>query len=210
MLSDKLQNVKSAPRRKKSDVGKWYSDKQKLEAVKLWLTTGNLHLTASSLGIPYPTLKTWRYAQWWEDIVQELRTQNTVQLSKKLKDIADRAMEVSMDRLENGDFFYDQKTGEVCRKPVNLKDAYAVAAGMLDRHLTVESKPQEEANQQKIADRLDAIAKTFASLSRKTKKVEVIDAVPKEWEEGLQAGEGVGGYSEADTFDGSSQEKPSS
>lgn len=225
MLSDKLQNVKSPPRRKANDeVKRWYSDAQKIEAVKLWLVTGNLVVTGASLNIPLPTLKQWRYSKWWDEIVSEIRTEGTLQLSNRLKSVAEKAIGVTMDRLENGDWIMNQKTGNLERKPVALRDAYQVAAGLLDRHMELDRRPQEEAQQQKVQDRLEALAKAFEKFAGKQPKLEVIDvefkdgqemrereegeinALHEEREEGLREGASVGENQEAESSEGPSEE----
>lgn len=207
MLSDKLKTRKSP---KKTPLGdrnrRWYTDSEKLEAVKLWLVTGNLQATAASLGIAHPTMQQWRYSKWWDELASEIRSESTLQLSNKLKRIAEKALDITFDRLEHGDWFYDQKTGEVRRKPVVLRDAAQVANGFLDRHMTLDQKPVEEKAQQQVQDRLNALAEAFAKMANKTKKVEVIDAIYEERQERLPGGEGVGAQEETLSLEGSCEE----
>lgn len=211
MLSDKLQNAKSPPRRKANErVRRWYSDAQKIEAVKLWLVTGNLVVTAATLNIPLPTLKEWRYTKWWDEIVSEIRVEGTLQLSNKLKAVAEKAIGVTLDRLDNGDWIMNQKTGVLERKPVAMRDAYQVAAGLLDRHMELDRKPQEEAQNQKTQDRLEALAKAFEKFAGKIPKNEVIDvefkdALYEKRETGLQERTPVGEDQEAQPSQGSSE-----
>lgn len=181
MLSDKLQHVKSPKKSKKEDgIRRWYSDSEKFEAVKLWLVVGNLPVVAASLNIPLPTLKQWRYSKWWDELVLDIRSEKTLKMSNRLKTIAEKALDITLDRLENGDWIYDQKTGELRRKPVVMRDAMQVANGFLDRHVNMEKKPFEEKAQQQVQDRLLALADAFANMSKKTKRIEVIDAIPIE------------------------------
>jgi hypothetical protein len=183
MLSDSenLKKLPSPKKKKKSEKSTrhWYSDAEKLEAVKLWMVVGNLPTVAASLGIPFDTVKTWRYSKWWNELVTELRTENTIKLSNRLKKIAEKALDVTMDRLENGDWIYDQKTGEMKRKPVVMRDAMNVAAGLLDRQAKLDDKPQDEAAKQQIQDRLTALADAFAKMANKTRVLEVTDVTPK-------------------------------
>ncbi|MGL5077201.1 MAG: hypothetical protein ACRDBG_15435 [Waterburya sp.] len=173
MLSDKKPNLKSPT--KHLQKGERYSDKQKIDAVKCWLITGNASATAAHLGIPLVTFNTWRYSQWWDDIVKELKTENNIKLSNRLRVIAEKAMSAVEDRLENGDWIYDQKTGDMRRKPMNGKDASKIASEMLDRQIKVEKLPQEDEKQEKILDRLEAIKQSFLSMSKP--KIEVTDVI---------------------------------
>jgi transposase-like protein len=179
MLSDKLQHRKSPPRRSKNAVRKQYSDSQKLEAVKLHLITGNLNLVAASLNLPIQTLKTWRYSKWWGEIAQELKNEGRIQLSSNLRKVAEKALNVTVDRLEYGDFQYDPKTGEMVRRPVSMKDAHRVSVDLLNKSLELEDQPVQEEAMKATQDRLQALAETFASFSKKVKRIEVIDIEPQ-------------------------------
>lgn len=219
MLSDspklKGKKLRQNPVRTPRDgVRRWYSDSQKLEVVRLWLVTGNLQATAAALNIPLTTVKEWRYSKWWEELVTDIKTEGTIQLSNKLKNIAEKALHVTLDRLENGDWIYDQKTGEMRRKGIPARDAYAIAAGMLDRQMKLDEKPQTDENNQKIQDRLSALATAFSSFAKKTTKIEVIDveenyhSLHDQRQARLQEGVAVGKDSGQEPGLRSSQESP--
>src|ERR1700756_1348319 len=106
------------PRRAVSDKLKRWSDGQKIEAVQSYLLLGNLTLVASVLKIPRDTLKIWKTTEWWKNMVEELRVQDDLQLSTRLQKIISKSFDAVEDRLDHGDFVYDQKTGEMRRKPV--------------------------------------------------------------------------------------------
>ena len=227
MLSDADRGHYRIRNRGKKDVGKWYSDSQKMEAVKFWLISGSLVQTSAALGIPLQTIKHWRYSQWWDNLVRDIRTEDTFKLSSKLKSIAEKALDVTLDRLENGDYIYSQKTGEMVRKPVVMRDAHLVAIGLTDRAQALDKKPREEENNQKTQDRLIALAEAFAKFANKAQRVEIIDAtfdnsqtgqlnsegikhaVHDQREEGLQEGSEVGKDQAQITFEGSSGKGPS-
>lgn len=176
MLSDKIKERKSPKvRRNPNNIRKWYSDAEKLEAVQLWLLSGNLSATGAALKIPIQTLKQWRYSKWWEEVVLEIRAEKTIKLSNRLRVIAEKALDVVADRLENGDWIYDQKIGEMRRKPVVLRDAVQAANGLLDRHEKLDAKPQQDQAQQQVQDRLLALADAFTKMAQKTHKIDVID-----------------------------------
>jgi hypothetical protein len=170
--SDKRQKVI----KKRNAVARaWYPDSVKLEALKLWLISGNLRTVGASLGIPYPTLQVWRYSDWWGQLAEEIRTEGQMSLSNKLKTIAERAMDETLDRLEKGDWVLNQKTGKMERKPVAMRDAHRVAESFTDRHIRLDTKPQEAINNQKIQDRLQNLAIAFEQFAKKAKKIEVVD-----------------------------------
>jgi hypothetical protein len=185
-----------------------YPDTTKQDALKLWLVTGNLRQVAVSMHIPYDTLKTWRHSKWWSELASEIRTEGHLALSAKMLKIADKALQETMDRLENGDPVVVQKTGEIVNKPVAMRDALLVATSLQDRALKLQNSPQEEAAQMAVHDRLAQLADAFSKMAGKTKRVEVLDvefkdAIPEEREEGLQAGSSVGEDQEAFEAEGS-------
>ena len=198
MLSDSpiAKTKKSTRARKASDVKAWYSDNQKLEAVKAWLVIGNLAQVAAALNINYETLMTWKRSQWWSEMVTQFRSENSLQLSAKLRKIAEKALDVTLDRLENGDFFYDQKRGELVRKPVNMREAASAAQFMVTAHISLEKNPKDQEEQKQVIDRLEELKRTFERFARPkvevTDIIEVPSAIHEERKEGLREGESLG------------------
>lgn len=198
MLSDSpIAKGKRAPKaRKKTDVKAWYSDNQKIEAVQCWLVVGNLSQVATSLNINYETLLTWKKSNWWNELVTQLRTENSLKLSAKLRKIAEKALDVTNDRLEKGDFFYDQKKGELIRKPVNMREAAAVAQFMVNAHISLEKNPKDQEEQKQVIDRLEELKRTFERFAKPkievTDIIEVPSAIYEERQAGLREGESVG------------------
>ena len=141
---------------------------------------GNLQMAAKTVGIPYGTARRWKDLPVWERIAAELQTQEAIELSPKLKKIVDKSLELVQDRLERGDFFYDQKTGKVERKPVSIRDAHVVMKDTLAIKNEMERAPIEAKQQQNIQDTLAMLAKNFEELASKQKakpKVEVTDVI---------------------------------
>lgn len=164
--------------------GTWYPDSTKQDAVKLWLTSGSLKQVSTSMNVPYDTLKSWRASKWWAELALEIRTEGHLALSHKMQKLADKAMEVTLDRLQNGDAVYNQKTGEITTKPVSMRDAHQVAVSFQDRAIKLASAPQDEAAQIQVQDRLQAIADAFAKMIKSPKQQEVIDVSFTEHAEG--------------------------
>lgn len=188
--------------------GKLYPDSKKLEAVKLWLLTGNLVHTAAFLNIPHPTLRQWRYTEWWKDLVEELRQEETIELSNRLKRLAEKSMTVLEDRLENGDFVL--KDGELVRKPVNLRDTTLALNSVHDRRQRMLDKRDDKQDNKQQIDRLAALAAKFEEIAGKRQPIQVTDvvfgvehAVHDQREEGLQEGVSLGAQEEAQSGEGS-------
>lgn len=184
MLSDSplLKYKATGKRRSVEKRGFHWSDSQKLEAVQTYLILGSLKLTSGALKIPFDTLKVWKASQWWKDMLEELRVQEDLQLSNRLKKIITRSYDVLEDRLENGDFVFDQKTGVMRRKPVSMKDATQVAmhlsearTELVDRHLGGQSVTED-----KIEKTLANLAEQFAKIATQVQQkpsLEVTDVI---------------------------------
>lgn len=172
-------------RKKKPGTLAWWSDKQRIQAVQTWLATGNLTLTAATLEIPESTMRRWKAAPWWKELVDEIRTQESVQLDNKLSKVVERSVDQLLDRVENGDFQYDQKTGQLVRKPISAKDAVKVTTEVLDRRDILQGK-KETQTESKVVDRLEKLAEEFIKFAN-AKVVENIK--PKVIEDAIEVGE---------------------
>ena len=174
MVSDtesKKDRRSKRPRSITAGTNKQWSDGQKMEAIKHYLLLGNLAMTSRMLGIPEITLRVWKRTEWWKDAVEELKSQEKMELSSRLKKIVDASLTVVEDRLLNGDYQFDQKTGEVIRKPVNMKDAHKVAVDLQQRQDVLEKTTQQESSgAENIENKLLSLAEKFAEMA--TKKIQ--------------------------------------
>lgn len=178
---------------------------KKLEVVTQYLVLGNMTLVAAITKVPLSTIRKWKLDPSWREIEAEIRGTQNIQLDKKLTDIAEKSLDATLDRVENGDFIYDQKSGEIRRKPVALRDVHRVAVDILTKRELIRGNATQrtENNQISIADQLKSLALEMAKWSTSPKKKvieleEVEDAIYEEQETGLQAGTGVGTHQEAE------------
>lgn len=145
---------------------------KKIEAVTTYLTLGNLRQVAAVTGVSYGMIKQWRMAPWWKDIEAEIVASRRVAAATKLNKIVDKSLAVIDDRLDNGDFVYNNKSGEVIRKPVNLKDATSAANALMQRAAIIEKLNKDEQiveNQVSIKDQLANLAEQFALMNNRSK-----------------------------------------
>ena len=181
MLSDDLKKrYAPTPKRRVPAVdGEYrrrYSDSQKIEAVTTWLMVGSLTMVSSLLKININTLKVWKKTEWWKEVEQDLRIQEDLQLSKRLQNIVNKSLSVVEDRLESGDFVYDQKSGEMRRKPVNMRDAHKVMLDLSDKREVLVDR--HVANESITADKIETTLKNLADeFARIAKQVTAKPAV---------------------------------
>lgn len=189
-----------APRRAVSaETNKRWSDTQKLEAATTYLMLGSIALTAATLKIPEVTIHSWKRSEWWQEIIKDIRSQENITLSNKLKKLVEKSFTIVEDRLDKGDYQYDQKTGKLVRKPVALKDAHRVTMDMLDRQQALTFTENVTIAEENVMSRLEKLAKDFESFADKQKERPVVqvtdvvfvneqgddDAIHEEREEGL-------------------------
>jgi hypothetical protein len=168
-----------------SITNKGWSDSQKIEAVKTYLALGEVRLTAAVLKIPEVTIHNWKSKEWWKEIEQDLRTQEDLVLSARLQKIINKSLEQVEDRLERGDYVFDQKTGKLVRKPVNLAVAHKVAMDMVDKRDVLNNKIPQSTSVDAIEDKLNKLAEKFAEIAGVAKRpvIEVTDVIEVEAKE---------------------------
>jgi hypothetical protein len=169
-----LANLANAPKRRRSTKpgtsNKAWAQSQKIECVLTYLATGSEVKTAAATGIPKNTIHIWRYQPWWKELVQQIRDEEDDKLTADLAKIVDKAIVTVEDRLVNGDFGFNQKTGEIFRKPVNLKDAHKVAVDMMDQRAKISGRAVEQTEKLDTMNQLEFLAKKFAEFATMSKK----------------------------------------
>lgn len=197
--SDHYKNVKSSNKRSVSAFKDRWSDRQKIECITTYfMLGGNVKLTADKLKIPYETVRTWKKTDWWKELEEDIRREERLTLSTKLRSLMDAALVEVQDRLEKGDWIYDQKAGELKRKPVSMKDAGKLAMDAATLRTKMDIQENHTVAAEHIEDKLNKLAKAFSDLAKgkvTTEEAEdlpyvevVEDAVHEEREEGLQDG----------------------
>ncbi len=172
-------------RRAKDSVGKWWSPSQKLEAVQAHIVFGKAPLVEAATGIPRGTIAQWRTQDWWKELESELRSEDDIELSGRLKKTLDKSLDIVLDRLESGDFVYNQKDGTLMRKPVSMRDAHQVTKDLIDKRRVLDNKPTQ-ITENRVEDRLLVLAKKFEEFALSFKKEEkVVEHEPLEIEDAI-------------------------
>ena len=172
-----------------------YTWTDKSKAVQFYMLLGNLRLVSEKTEVPYKTLVEWKRSSWWPQLVQEMREAKRAQTGTKLSEIIDTSLDVVLDRLKNGDFVLNNKTGQIERRKVSLRDASAVTNNLLTRQLQMEELADRmEHTNTTVQETLNLLAREFQKLNRKASTkdaetveyVEVIDALDDKRETRLQ------------------------
>jgi hypothetical protein len=174
-LREELLSQRKEHRRKLKDK-RAYTDSEKIETVKTWLVLGgNTQLTAATTKVSDETIRLWRKQDWWTELENALRKEERLELSAKTKVILDKSIDQLKDRVENGDYVFDQKSGEIRRKPVSAKDLLKITVDMIDRKELLDRNSMENVKPESNEDKLAELAKRFEEIANKINVVFVED-----------------------------------
>ena len=177
-------------RKKKTKPGNngWWSEKKKVECITAYLTLGNLQQVSAMTNVPVGTLRQWKRADWWTEIVQNIQDEDSQELDAKLRKVVDKTLQVIEDRLDNGDVIYDSKVGEVRRVPAKLRDAVSAANTLIDkRHAIKKNTVQQKTDAVGVNDRLLNLAEQFAkfALGKQAEEKIVNEYIEGEYEDAV-------------------------
>lgn len=205
-VKERLEKIKQRNLKVKHRKFATWPFEKKIEVVSQYLLLGNMKQVAACTGVSHDLIRQWKGQPWWSELEAEIRTSQNIEMDTKLSKIVDKALDAALDRVENGDFIYDQKSGQIRRKPAALRDVHRVAVDMLGKRelLRDGAKDRNETTKISTEEQLKLLAQEFAKWVGKDKPpvidlVEVEDAVYEERKEGLQEGTGVGTHEEAST-----------
>ena len=119
----------------------------------------------------------WKHSEWWHNLEDEFRKEEKIQLSTKLKKIADTGLSVIADRMEKGDWVLNQKTGELVRRPVLMKDAAKVAMDASTLRTKLDLGENHTVSAEHIEDKLNKLAKAFSDLARGVTNQEAAETI---------------------------------
>lgn len=145
-------------------------------------------LVSATTGIPHQLLRGWKAQPWWKDLEAQVRATENIQTDSKLTKIVDKSLDAVIDRLENGEFFYNKKTGMVMRQEASLRDVAKVGVEFLTKRelLRGNATERKETTQVSVAEQLKELALEFSKWSGKKQPLEVVvditDVEPKEEE----------------------------
>lgn len=164
---------------------------KRMECVSRYMLLGNMRVVSEQTGVGYDTLIEWKKSDWWPDLVEQLRRQKKAKTSDSITKIVEQSLDIMQDRLENGDPFFNQKTGKVEYKPVSVKDATTIASSLLQRQLQLEELAQKhEVQADTVQETLSLLAKEFKKWNKSSSTEVIEDAVYAQREAGLQEGGG--------------------
>ena len=168
----------------------WWDKKKQLEAVTTYLATGSIAETSRIINVPYRTVQSWKLeSEWWPKVVEEIQSGENQKVDQKMSRIIDKTLEKLVERIEDGDYMYDQKTGRMVKVPLKARDLERITSGLFDKRQLIRKQPTNiKSDPSNQADRLLKLAEQFASFAagkEKEEPKEIVDEyiVDGEWTE---------------------------
>ena len=168
----------------------WWDKKKQLEAVTTYLATGSIAETSRIINVPYRTVQSWKLeSEWWPKVVEEIQSGENQKIDQKMSKIIDKTLEKLVERIEDGDYMYDQKTGRMVKVPLKARDLERITSGLFDKRQLIRKQPTNiKSDPSNQADRLLKLAEQFASFAAgkdKEEPKEIVDEyiVDGEWTE---------------------------
>jgi hypothetical protein len=158
-----------------------HGEEKRLEVAKMLVAVGNMRVVAENTGVPYRTITTWVRSDWWPQVLEQAKQEQRSELQSRLGKIANHALAVVEDRLENGEYILNNKTGELVRKPVGLRDANTAVNNVLNQFFKIEDMSGKDTKtDETVQDVLKQLAGEFAKFNRAQKTKDVVDVKFKE------------------------------
>jgi len=159
-----------------------YAPTEIAQAAQTYFISGSLVKTAEMTNIPRTTLQSWkdRGAEQWVQRYDEVRQEKRAELDSHYTAILDKSTAELRDRLDNGDEYYDAKTGQKYRKRISGRDLATINGICFDKQQLLRGLPTSSTTKISLEDNLKRIA---AELSKhagpRPKSVNVIEGFLK-------------------------------
>jgi len=155
--------------------GHSHSWEKRMEVVSRYMLLGNIRVVSEQTGVQYSTIVEWKKQDWWQDMVDQIRRQKKTKTSESITKIVESSLDVLQDRLENGDWVLNNKTGEIVRKPVGAKEAIVIANQLMQRQIQLEDLIERSSKSEDNAQETLKLLFNEFSKWQKKKTPEIID-----------------------------------
>lgn len=156
---------------------------KRINVVRKYLATGSVRRTAELCNVSPDMIHRWKNQDWWDELVTELRRTQDAKTETRITTLVERALDIVEDRLINGDLVLNNKTGELIRKPVSMKDTAKLTTDLLQRQSSLR-KDQGEVKIQKetVKETLQLLASEFSRWNKRSAVLSAEDVKIKDAE----------------------------
>ncbi len=150
-----------------------YSVDDRLHAVMLYVTEGNMKKVSKMTEIPYVTLASWKEQEWWPHALQFCHKRKDKELELRFSRVIHDTVSEVHDRVVNGDWKLD-KNGEKKRLPMSGKDLSIVMGVIHDKRQLLRGEATSlTVSKDSQADKLKALENKFQEFSMKLKAKDI-------------------------------------
>jgi len=153
----------------------WYPEETRIEAVALYATFGNVAEVARILGMQATTIRQWKMSEWWHEMMNRVHDEKDEELDTKFTKTIDLAMDEINDRLVNGEYVHNPKTGITVRVKPKMRDVAMVAVSNLEKRQLLRGQPTSRSEKVDVNDSLQRLANEFSRFA--TAKEVVVEEV---------------------------------
>lgn len=158
-----------------------YSAEQKINALTHFIITGSYQKSADMTGIPAHTIRGWATrTPWWQEAMDKIRKHQNNELDARISLLFSKAMDEIDDRIENGDFVIDRKTGQKHRVPVAAKDLTSIVCYLYDKRALMRGDVTSITANTSPKKLLEELKKGFEQLSSNIQEKKIEESIPVE------------------------------
>lgn len=146
-----------------------YTAADRIAAVVAWMVTGSMYKAEKYCNVPADTIARWkRESEWWPVLTQQVKKEKNDELEAMMTGILHQSLEGIMERLTEGDTFYDSKDGTTYKLPVKAKDAAVISAVLFDKRQLLRGDVTSRTEKVSTEQRLGKLKDQFEKFSNAT------------------------------------------
>ena len=161
-----LGRRRGRPLKAKHHNPEWFPQQTKVDACTLYCIYGDFDKVSELTKVPSEKLRLWHQEPWWVEIQKQVYVEQNENLSARINEVLDKSLVEIKDRLELGDVFYDRKTGEYKRKPVDTKTLAILFDNLTTKRQLVRGEPTSISAKIGVDDRLNKLADAFEKFAK--------------------------------------------
>lgn len=139
----------------------WFPQQTKVDACTMYCVYGDFDQVSALTKVPADILRVWHQEPWWVEIQKAVYVEQNENLSSRINMVLDKSLAEISERLELGDVFYESKTGEFKRKPVDTKTLAILFDNLTTKRQLVRGQPTSISAKIGIDERLNKLAESF-------------------------------------------------
>lgn len=144
----------------------WFPQQTKVDACTMYCVYGDFDKVSELTKVPAQMLRVWHQEPWWVEIQKRVYVEQNENLSSRINEVLDKSLIEIKDRLEHGDMFFDRKTGEFRRKPVETKTLAILFDNLTTKRQLVRGEPTSISAKIGVEDRLEQLKESFEKFAK--------------------------------------------